>query len=63
MKTAFIYTEDFLKFDYGTAHPLRIFRLKLTYELIKDQFEFEDGQMVNCKGLGDIMTYLLLRRR
>jgi class 3 adenylate cyclase len=34
-----------------------------TYELIKDQFEFEDGQMVNCKGLGDIMTYLLLRRR
>ena len=34
-KTAFIYTDEFLKFDYGPIHPLKIFRLKLTYELIK----------------------------
>ena len=33
-----------------------------TYELIRDKFEFEDGQMVHCKGIGDIMTYLLVRR-
>ncbi len=35
MKTAFIYSEDFAKYDYGRGHPLKPFRLKLTYELIK----------------------------
>ncbi len=35
MKTAFIYSDSFSDFDYGTSHPLRTFRLKLTYELIK----------------------------
>ena len=34
-RTAFIYTDDFLKFDYGPDHPFKIFRLKLTYDLIK----------------------------
>src|SRR5512135_443108 len=36
MKTAFIYSEDFAKYDYGPGHPLKPFRLKLTYELIKE---------------------------
>lgn len=35
MKNAFIYTDDYLRYDYGPTHPLRIIRLKLTYELIK----------------------------
>ncbi|MGZ3493068.1 MAG: acetoin utilization protein AcuC [Thermodesulfobacteriota bacterium] len=35
METAFIYTDAYLDYDYGPAHPLRIGRLKLTYELIK----------------------------
>jgi acetoin utilization protein AcuC len=35
MKTAFIYSDDFAKYDYGRGHPLKPFRLKLTYELIK----------------------------
>jgi len=35
MKTAFIYSDDFAKYDYGPEHPLKPFRLKLTYELIK----------------------------
>lgn len=34
MKTAFIYTDAFAKFDYGPAHPLKTVRLKLAYELI-----------------------------
>ncbi len=34
-KNAFIYTEDYLHYDYGPTHPLRIIRLKLTYELMK----------------------------
>lgn len=35
MKTAFLYSEDFEKFDYGPSHPLKTFRLKLTCELIR----------------------------
>lgn len=35
MKTAFIYSDNFAGFDYGSGHPLKPFRLKLTYELIK----------------------------
>jgi acetoin utilization protein AcuC len=35
MKTAFIYTDAYLDYDYGPTHPLRVNRLKLTYELIK----------------------------
>jgi acetoin utilization protein AcuC len=34
MKTAFFYSDDFVKFDYGPEHPLKIFRLKLTRDLI-----------------------------
>lgn len=35
VENAFIYTEDYLRYDYGPTHPLRIIRLKLTYELMK----------------------------
>ena len=35
MKTAFVYSDDFARFSYGSSHPLKPFRLKLTYELIK----------------------------
>ena len=32
---AFIYSEKFDEYTYGEAHPLKMIRLKLTYELIK----------------------------
>ena len=35
MKAAFIFSDEFARFDYGSSHPLKPFRLKLTYELIK----------------------------
>ena len=35
MKTAFLYSGEFAAFDYGAGHPLKPFRLKLTYELIR----------------------------
>ena len=35
MENAFIYTDAYLDYDYGPTHPLRIPRLKLTYELIR----------------------------
>jgi len=34
MKTAFLYSDAFAQFDYGSTHPLKTFRLKLAYELI-----------------------------
>jgi acetoin utilization protein AcuC len=34
MKTAFVYTDAYLDYDYGPAHPLKIARLKSTFELI-----------------------------
>ncbi|MGQ9644943.1 MAG: acetoin utilization protein AcuC [Thermodesulfobacteriota bacterium] len=36
MATAFIYTDAYFDYDYGPTHPLKIIRLKLTYELIRD---------------------------
>jgi acetoin utilization protein AcuC len=35
MKAAFLYSDDFSRFSYGSGHPLKPFRLKLTYELIR----------------------------
>jgi acetoin utilization protein AcuC len=35
MKTAFVYSDDFVKYEYGRGHPLKPFRLKLAYELMK----------------------------
>jgi acetoin utilization protein AcuC len=35
MKTAFVYSKDFSKYDYGSAHPLKTLRLKMTYDLIQ----------------------------
>jgi len=35
MKTVFLYSDEFERFDYGSNHPLKVIRLKLTYELIK----------------------------
>ena len=33
MATAFLYTDKYFSYDYGISHPLRIERLRLTYEL------------------------------
>lgn len=35
VKTAFLYSDALVGFDYGAAHPLKTFRLRLTYELIQ----------------------------
>lgn len=35
MKTAFLYTENFMKYDLGENHPLNPVRLKKTYDMIK----------------------------
>ncbi len=51
MKTAFIYSDDFAKYDYGRGHPLKPFRLKLAYELIKAYglLSMQDVHIVTAK--------------
>ena len=34
-KKAFVYTDEYFNYDYGPHHPMRVERLKLTYDLIK----------------------------
>jgi len=41
MKAAFLYTDKYLKYDYGKDHPLKVIRLKLTYELLNAYHIFE----------------------
>jgi acetoin utilization protein AcuC len=35
VKTAFIYSDAYFDYDYGETHPLKVYRLKLAYELIR----------------------------
>jgi acetoin utilization protein AcuC len=34
--TGFVYSEDYMKYDFGPTHPLRPIRLKLTYDLLRE---------------------------
>lgn len=51
MKTAFFYTERFFVYDYGASHPLRIERLRLTYDLCKayDLFDLADTVLTETR--------------
>jgi acetoin utilization protein AcuC len=35
VRTAFLYTDDYFAYDYGSNHPMKIERLRLTYDLCK----------------------------
>jgi acetoin utilization protein AcuC len=41
-KLAYVYSDDFLKYDFGPSHPLAPIRLKLTYELSHAKGLFDD---------------------
>jgi acetoin utilization protein AcuC len=51
MKTAFIYSDDFAKYDYGPEHPLKPVRLKLTHDLIRAYglLSLQDVRVVEAK--------------
>jgi acetoin utilization protein AcuC len=60
-RTAFLYSNEFLRFDYGPAHPLRVSRLALTYELIKscgllDLPDTRDVE-INKAGEADLLSF------
>lgn len=45
-RLAYVYSDEFLKYDFGPGHPLTPIRLKLTYELSRSKGLFND-QNVN----------------
>ncbi len=61
MRTAFLYTDAFAGFDYGSGHPLKPFRLKLTYELIRacGLLEPADPRVIepSAASLDDLLTF------
>ncbi len=45
MKSALIYSDKFLKYNYGPTHPFKMIRLKLTRNLINDYRLFGDDSV------------------
>lgn len=50
MKTAFLYSDEFAGYSYGPTHPLKPYRLKLTYELIDAYglFSLPDAKIIKA---------------
>ena len=44
-RLAYVYSEDFLGYDFGPGHPLTPVRLKLTYELSRAKGLFDSGNV------------------
>ncbi len=55
MKTAFLYTDEYFSYDYGTSHPLRIERLRLTYDLCQAYglFELPHADLVKTRAASE----------
>jgi len=55
MGTAFIYTDKYFRYDYGAIHPLKIERLRLTYDLCGSYglFELKDGHLMGTEPAPD----------
>jgi acetoin utilization protein AcuC len=49
--TAFLYTDQYFDYDYGAEHPLKIERLRLTYELCRvyGLFDLPDATLVESR--------------
>ena len=47
----------------STSKPGRVQVSPATYVAIKDDFTLEDGGLMECKGLGEILTHLLISKK
>jgi len=47
----------------STSRPGRVQVSPATYEAIKNDFVMEEGGMMECKGLGEILTHLLISKK
>ncbi|MCJ2512328.1 MAG: acetoin utilization protein AcuC, partial [Candidatus Thermoplasmatota archaeon] len=46
VKTGFVYSEEFMKYDFGPFHPMNQIRIKLTYELMKELGIFDREEVI-----------------
>jgi len=46
VKTGFVYSEEFMKYDFGPFHPMNQIRIKLTYELMKELGIFDREEVM-----------------
>ncbi|NVM23300.1 MAG: acetoin utilization protein AcuC [Desulfobacterales bacterium] len=55
MKTAFLYTEKYFAYDYGASHPLKIERLRLTYDLCGAYglFDLPDADLIETRAASE----------
>ena len=55
MKTAFVYTDRYFAYDYGAGHPLKIERLRLTYDLCEAYglFRLPEADLVETRAASD----------
>ncbi len=51
MRSAFLYTDEYFAYDYGPSHPLRIERLRLTYDLCRAYgiLDLPDARLVESR--------------
>jgi class 3 adenylate cyclase len=47
----------------STSKPGRVQVSPATYEAIQNDFVVEDGGLMECKGLGEILTHLLVSKK
>lgn len=47
-KAALVYSDEFMKYDFGPTHPLRPIRLKLTHELLRETGVLESPSVCVC---------------
>jgi len=55
VKTAFLYTDQYFHYDYGSGHPLKIDRLRLTYDLCRAYglFDLPDAPLIEAEPAGE----------
>ena len=55
VKTAFLYSEKYFAYDYGTTHPLKVERLRLAYDLCKAYglFELPDADLIETQAASE----------
>ena len=46
----------------STSKPFRVQVSPATFEAFKNDFYLEDGGLIECRGLGEILTHLLISK-
>ncbi|WP_053367412.1 acetoin utilization protein AcuC [Bacillus sp. FJAT-27245] len=56
---AFVYSDELLKYNFGSHHPFNQFRIKLTIDLLREAGALEDSEIVPPRAARDDELYLV----